>query len=139
MLRSSACRCQGGGRCGVTVSSFWYGKRGNKFCASHRAAWNRFRKGGETQEDDEEPSVLTEMDELLGTRYCEPVKMKRKERYNEVEKNELQFCVQGTFNFEEDARGHTDTRWQTLGKRPSNAMLYLPTLQSQGGRRRQCD
>ena len=41
---------EGGGRCGVNVWSFWYGKRGNKFCASHRAAWNRFRKGGETQE-----------------------------------------------------------------------------------------
>ena len=54
------------------------------------------------------------MDELLGTRYCEPAKMKRKERYNEVKKTELQFCVQGTFNYEDDARGHTDTRWQTL-------------------------
>ena len=52
---------------------------------------------------------------MLGTRYCEPSRMKPKQRRNEVKKDTLQFCVQGTFNCgEDDDRGETDTRWQTL-------------------------
>ena len=112
--------CQGpggdgeGSICGVTESTCWYGKRGHQFCSSHRAAWNHWKKSGAV-EDDEEPSALTEIDTLLGTRYCEPSKMKPKERRNEVSMSVLQFNVQGTFNCDEDdERGHTDTRWQTL-------------------------
>ena len=104
-----------GGTCGVDLSSFWYGKRGAKFCASHRAAWEK-SKNGALAGNEEEPSELTEMDQLLGTRYCEPAKMKRKERYNDIPKKSLEFCVQGTFNFDDDQRGHTDTRWQTLAE-----------------------
>ena len=58
---------------------------------------------------------MTEIDELLGTRYCEPTKMKPKERRNQVLMNALQYNVQGTFNCaEDDERGQTDTRWQTV-------------------------
>ena len=68
---------------------------------------------------DEEASLLTEMGELLGTRfnlnrYCEPTKMAAPEKYNDVKKNALQFCVQGTFTPEGFQRGQTDTRWQSL-------------------------
>ena len=56
------------------------------------------------------------MSELLGTRYCEPSKMKRKHRYNDVSKTSLDFCVQGAFTCEDVANGEVDTRWQTLGE-----------------------
>ena len=95
-------------------SSTWYGKAGHQFCGSHRAAWNRWKAISGAEVDEEEPRYLTEMDELLGTRYCEPTKMKADERFNEVKKSTLQFCVQGTFTAEGYARGMVDTRWQTL-------------------------
>ena len=58
---------------------------------------------------------MTEIDEVLGTRYCEPTTMEPKERRNQVLMNTLQYNVQGTFNCaEDDERGHIDTRWQTL-------------------------
>ena len=58
---------------------------------------------------------MTVADELLGTRYCEPTRMNRKQRRNTVEKSTLQYCVQGTFNCEDgDERGEPDARWQTL-------------------------
>ena len=59
-------------QCGACVSSFWYGK-GKTFCAAHRAAWNKSKAEAE---DAEEPSYISEMDEVLGARYCEPSKMK---------------------------------------------------------------
>jgi len=111
--------CKGPGEdegtlCGGTRSSCWYGKRDHQFCALHRTAWNRFRQHGATEEA-EEATALTEVDAVLGTRYCEPSRMKPKQRRNEVKKDTLQFCVQGTFNCgEDDDRGETDTRWQTL-------------------------
>ena len=40
--------------------------------------------------------------------------MEWSERYNDVEKKSLQFCVQGSFAFAGDKRGHTDMRWETL-------------------------
>lgn len=102
---------EGGTReCGRSVSSCWYGK-GKLYCASHRTAWNKSK----AQADDaEEPSYLDDMTEVIGTRYCEPSKMKPAEKYNSIKKTSLQFCVQGTFIPEGYERGTTDTRWQTV-------------------------
>ena len=113
--------CQGPGAedntlCGETWSSCWYGKarQGVHFCSNHRAAWQQFRLNGATVRADE-ATVLTEVDELLGTRYCEPSRMQPKQRRNEVGKSALQFCVQGTFNCaQDDERGEKDSRWLTL-------------------------
>ena len=59
--------------------------------------------------------MLTVAEELLGTRYCEPTRMIRKQRRNTVKKSTLQYCVQGTFNCEDgDERGEPDARWQTV-------------------------
>ena len=99
--------------CGETWSTCWYGKKGKKFCAGHRAAWNHWRHSGDADEEVEH-STLTDVDELLGVRYCEPITMKGAERYNDIAKNNMQYCVQGTFTVEGYARGHTDTRWQKL-------------------------
>ena len=97
-------------QCGVCTSSCWYGK-GKTFCASHRAAWNKSK----AQADDaEEPSYISEMDDVLGARYCEPSKMKPAERFNDVKKTVLQLCVQGTFIPDGYTRGTTDTRWQSI-------------------------
>ena len=90
------------------LSSTWYGKAGHQFCGSHRAAWLRWRKEGGAADNDE-ASYLTKMGELLGTRYCEPAQMAAPAKYNDVKKNTLQFCVQGTFTPEGYARGQTDT------------------------------
>ena len=54
------------------------------------------------------------MDELLRTRYCDPSKMGPDDKFNDVKKNTLQFCVQGTFKAEGYRRGPTDVRCQTL-------------------------
>ena len=106
-----------GGECGETWSSQWYGKRGHQFCASHRAAWQHWRKdSGADNNGDEQPSDLTKMSELLGTRYCEPSVMAWPARYNNISKSVLQYCVQGTFTVEGYAKGHDDTRWQTLAQ-----------------------
>ena len=115
--------CQGPGEedgtlCGETLSTFWYGKsrQGVHFCSNHRAAWEQFKLNG-TAEKADETTALTMVDELLGTRYCEPSRMARKQRRNKVEKgaSTLQFCVQGTFNCaQDDARGEPDTSWLTL-------------------------
>ena len=81
------------------------------FCAAHRAAWNKSKAEAE---DAEEPSYISEMDEVLGARYCEPSKMKPAERFNDVKKTVLQLCVQGTFIPDGYERGTTDTRWQSV-------------------------
>ena len=104
--------------CGETWSTCWYGKakQGVHFCSSHRRAWEQFKLNG-TAEKADEATALTEVDELLGTRYCEPSRMARKQRRNKVEKgaSTLQFCVQGTFNCaQDDARGEHDMSWLTL-------------------------
>ena len=52
--------------CGETWSTCWYGKKGKKFCAGHRAAWNHWRHSGDADEEVEH-STLTE---LVGVRYC---------------------------------------------------------------------
>ena len=104
-----------GGECGKTWSSQWYGKRGHQFCSSHRAAWQHWRnESGAGKDGDEQPSNLTEMSDLLGTRFCEPSVMEWPDRYNDIKKNALQYCVQGTYAVEGYAKGHDDTRWQTL-------------------------
>ena len=71
--------------CGETLSSCWYGKarQGIHFCSIHRAAWKDIRRHGAT-EAAEEATVLTEADEFLGTRYCEPSRMESKQRRNKV-------------------------------------------------------
>ena len=97
-------------QCGVCISSWWYGK-GKTFCASHRAAWQKSRA---QEEDAEEPSYVSEVDEVLGARFCEPSKMKPADKYNDVKKTALQLCVQGTFIPDGDERGCTDTRWQSM-------------------------
>jgi hypothetical protein len=80
----------------------------------HRAAWQQFKLNGAMEKADE-VTVLTEVDELLGTRYCEPGRMGPKQRRNAVGKSAMQFCVQGTFNCaQDDERGETDARWLTL-------------------------
>ena len=98
------------GQCGVYTSSCWYGK-GKTFCASHRTAW---KKSTAQAEDAEEPSYISEVDDVLGARYCEPSKMKPAERFNDVRKTVLQLCVQGTFVPDGYERGTTDTRWQSV-------------------------
>ena len=97
-------------QCNVCISSCWYGK-GKTFCAAHRAAW---QKSKAQVDDAEEPSYISEMDDVLGARYCEPSKMKPAERYNDVKKSTLQLCVQGTFVPEGYERGCVDTRWQSI-------------------------
>ena len=97
-------------QCGVSSSSFWYGK-GKTFCASHRAAWNKSKAEAD---QGEEPSYITDMEDVLGARFCEPSKMKPAERYNDVKKAAVQLCVQGSFVPEGYARGVTDTRWQSI-------------------------
>merc|ERR1711865_325007 len=104
--------------CGETWSTCWYGKtkKGVHFCSSHRGAWEQFKLNG-TAEKADEATALTEVHDLLGTRYCEPSRMARKQRRNKVEKgaSTLQFCVQGTFNCaQDDARGEHDMSWLTL-------------------------
>ena len=103
-------------QCGVTTSTSWYGKRGFQFCASHRAAWNHWKadQSAAKEDDGEEPNYLTSMVDLVGTRFCEPSKMAKPARYNDIKKSALQFCVQGEFTCEGYARGETDTRWQSL-------------------------
>ena len=98
--------------CGEMMSSCWYGqgKLGVHFCSNHRAAWEDFRRNGATEKADE-ATTLTEVDELLGSWYCEPSRMERTWRRNEVGKSTLQFCVQGTFNCEDDALGEIDAQW----------------------------
>ena len=100
-------------QCGTTESSCWYGP-GKIFCASHRAAWNRWKKQEAAAEQEEAPSALAEAEEVLGTRYCEPADMKWYERYNDVEKHSLEFCVQGDFKFEGMRKGHSDIRWLSV-------------------------
>lgn len=97
-------------QCGVCISSFWYGK-GKTFCASHRTAW---KKSTAEAEEAEEPSYVSEVDVVVGARYCEPSKMKAAERFNDIKINALQLCVQGTFVPEGYQRGCTDTRWQSI-------------------------
>ena len=97
-------------QCGVCISSFWYGK-GKTFCAAHRAAW---QKSKAQPDDAEDPAYVSVVDEVLGSRYCEPANMKPAEKYNDVKKTALQLCVQGTFVPEGYDRGCTDTRWQTM-------------------------
>ena len=97
-------------QCGACVSSFWYGK-GKTFCAAHRAAW---QKSKAQAEDAEEPSYVSEADEVVGARYCEPSMMKPAERFNDVKKTALQLCVQGTFIPDGYERGTIDTRWQSM-------------------------
>ncbi len=109
---------EGGTReCGRSVSSCWYGK-GKLYCASHRTAWNKSK----AQADDaEEPSYLDDMTEVIGTRYCEPSKMKPAEKYNSIKKTSLQFCVQGTFIPEKAMNAAPPTRagrqWMSLWPR----------------------
>lgn len=105
------------GICGYEgMSSTWYGKQGHQFCGSHRSAWKHWQEEHSAGRDghEEEPRYLTEMDELLGSRFCDPSKMKPDDKFNAVKKNSLQYCVQGTFTAEGYARGMVDTRWQTL-------------------------
>ena len=64
---------------------------------------------------EEEASFVSEMDVLLGSRYCKPTKMSAPQQYNDVKTDALQLCVQGTFTVEGYAKGRTDTRWQTIG------------------------
>ena len=97
-------------QCGACVSSFWYGK-GKTFCAAHRAAW---QKSKAQAEDAEELSYVSEVDEMLGSRYCEPSMMKPAEKFNDVKKSTLQLCVQGTSIPNGYERGNTDTRWQSI-------------------------
>ena len=59
--------------------------------------------------------MLHEVDYFLGTRYCEPSRMKAKQRRNKVENSTLEFCVQGNFACEVgDQRGEIDTRWLAM-------------------------
>ena len=103
------------GLCGYEgQSSTWYGKRGHQFCGSHRAAWLHWRASGAGEESEEPQRYLTEMDELLGARYCDPDKMSTDDKFNDVKKSTLHFCVQGTFKAEGYKRGPTDVRWQSL-------------------------
>jgi hypothetical protein len=77
---------EGGTReCGRSVSSCWYVK-GKLYCASHRTAWNKSKA---LADDAEEPSYLDDMTEVIGTRYCEPSKMKPAEKYNSIKKTSL--------------------------------------------------
>ena len=94
----------------------WYGKAGHQFCSSHRAAWYHWkqREEGGAAADGEPQRYLTQMDELLGTRYCDPTKMGSDDKFNDIKKSTLQFCVQGTFKAEGYTRGPTDVRWQSL-------------------------
>ena len=112
---------ESGNLCGAEWSSCWYGaaRKGIHFCSSHRSAWQAFvaakRNGAAAAAEAEEETVLHEVDYLLGTRYCEPSRMKAKQRRNKVEKSTMEFCVQGKFACEVgDMRGEIDTRWLTL-------------------------
>ena len=104
-----------GGICGYEgLSSTWYGRRGNQFCGSHRAAWLKWRRDEGNYDDHEDPSCLTSIGEILGARYCEPSKMATPAKYNDVSKNCLEFCVQGIFTVPGYTCGYKDTRWQTI-------------------------
>ena len=98
--------------CGCTVSSCWYGV-GKTHCASHRAAWKRSRLGSDSASA-ESTSFCTEIDDVLGVRFCDPSKMKPPEKYNTVRKISLQYCVQGTFTYAGYEKGTVDTRWQSV-------------------------
>ena len=106
---------EGEQQCGATESSWWYGAGSNKFCARHRTAWKKWRLG-ETDEPHEPPSNLAEVHEMLGSRFCEPSNMAWYERYNEVAKSSMDYCVQGTFKFEGMVKGHGDIRWLAVEK-----------------------
>ena len=55
--------------------------------------------------------MLSHMDEVLGTRYCEPTAMKA----NMIMTRAMQLIMKGTFNRADLAgRGRTGTRWQML-------------------------
>ena len=69
------------------------------------------RKGEEPQR------YLTEMNELLGTRYCDAAKMSSDDKFNDVKKNTLHFCVQGTFKAEGYERQHYPRIRLCLGAR----------------------
>ena len=112
---------EGGDLCGLEWSSCWYGaaRKGVHFCAKHRSAWQAFkaaqRNGAAAAAEAEEETVLHEADYFLGTRYCEPSRMKAKQRRNKVETSTLEYCVQGNFACEVgDERGEIDTRWLTM-------------------------
>ena len=112
---------ESGGLCGVEMSTCWYGasRKGIHFCAKHRSAWKAFeaakRNGAAAAAEAEEETVLFEVDSLLGTRYCEPSRMKAKQRRNKVENSTLEFCVQGKFACEVgDERGEIGTRWLAM-------------------------
>ena len=83
---------ESGNLCGVEWSTCWYGaaRKGIHFCSLHRSAWQAFvaakRNGAAAAAEAEEETVLHEVDYLLGTRYCEPSRMKAKQRRNKVEK-----------------------------------------------------
>ena len=53
--------------------------------------------------------MLSHMDEVLGTRYCEPTAMKA----NMIMTRAMQLIMKGTFN-RADLAGSTGTRWQML-------------------------
>ena len=53
--------------------------------------------------------MLSHMDEVLGTRYCEPTAMKA----NMIMMRAMQLIMKGTFN-RADLAGSTGTRWQML-------------------------
>ena len=53
--------------------------------------------------------MLSHMDEVLGTRYCEPTAMKA----NMIMTKAMQLIMKGTFN-RADLAGSTGTRWQML-------------------------
>ena len=65
-------------------------------CIVHLTAL-RWNKSKAQADDAEEPNYLDDMTEVIGTRYCEPSKMKPAEKYNSIKRTSLQFCVQGTF------------------------------------------
>ena len=97
-----------GGICGYEgLSSTWYGRRGNQFCGSHRAAWLKWRRDEGNYDDHEDPSYLSSIGEILGTRYCEPSKMagrtqRRARKYNINNTHRLDGALahaHGLFNF----------------------------------------
>jgi len=122
MPQSERGPCQGPGDapgtlCGQTWSTCWYGaaRKGIHFCSHHRRAFEASKQNGAATEEAEDATELAQVDELLGTRYCEPSRMQPKQRRNTVGKSTLQYCVQGTFCCDEDdERGETDVRWQTV-------------------------
>ena len=73
-----------------------------------------WRADGAGEEGEEPQRCLTEMEDLLGTHYCDPAKMSTDAKFNDVNKNKLHFCVQGTFKADGYERGPIDIRWQSL-------------------------